>query len=81
MIGVTMPPWLQQVLVALLVAGCLAVVLWWAVRAVRGKSSVLGRCCAKGCPPQSAATKPEGGAQRKVFLSAEALASRARNKR
>ena len=72
--------WLQNLLVMLLVAGCVAVVLGGIVRAFRGERSSLGRCCTKGCPPQSPVDKPVDGAQRVVFLPAESLAERARKK-
>ncbi|MGA2499472.1 MAG: hypothetical protein ABSH20_17160 [Tepidisphaeraceae bacterium] len=80
MIGLTMSPWLQNLLVWLLVGGCAAVVLGGVVRAFRGRSSPLGRCCAKGCPPESPAAKPVDGSQHVVFLPAESLAGRARKK-
>ena len=80
MIGLTMSPWLQNLLVLLLVAGCAAVVLGGVVRAFRGKSSSLGRCCTKGCQPQSAGVKPVDGVQHVVFLPAESLAERVRKK-
>jgi hypothetical protein len=67
--------WLQHLLVLLLVAACLAAVGWQVVRALAGRRSRLGQCCAKGCEPKPAG--PAAGAtNRVVFLPVEMLRKR-----
>lgn len=69
-----MPLWLQHALVVALVAGCVLVVAWQSLRTLRGKKSVVGKCCAKGCPPAAAAEpKPD---QRVHFMPVEMLRKR-----
>jgi hypothetical protein len=41
--------WLQTLLVLLAVAACLGYVGWQGVRALSGRRSKAGGCCAKGC--------------------------------
>ena len=46
----------QHLLVIALVTICVVIVAWQGVRALVGKRSKLGSCCAKGCSP--APTQP-----------------------
>jgi hypothetical protein len=80
MIGLTMSPWMQQFLVFVLVAGCLGAVLIGVIRSLRGRSSSIGRCCAKGCAAAPIPANPQGSARGVAFLPAESLAIRARHK-
>ena len=68
-----MPLWLQHLLVVLLVAGCVLVVGWQALQTLWGKKSVIGKCCAKGCPPAAAEPKAD---QRVHFMPVEMLRKR-----
>ena len=70
-----MTPFLQHTIVLTLVALCLVYALWQASRALSGKRSKLGSCCAKGCASQS--PKPAGqGGQRIHFLPSDMLRKR-----
>jgi hypothetical protein len=66
-----MPIWLQNLLVILAVAMGAGFLFWQGWRALAGKRSKLGSCCAKGCgahePP-----KP-GSGERIAFLPVEML--------
>jgi hypothetical protein len=80
-----MPLWLQNLLVLLLVAACLAWVGRQAWQSLRGRRSRLGSCCAKGCAapepsPQDSATDKAVPAtpQRVQFIPVEMLSRRAR---
>jgi hypothetical protein len=68
-----MPLWLQHSLVLALVAGCVAVVAWQSFQTLRGKKSVVGKCCTKGCPPATGEPKAD---QRVHFLPVEMLRKR-----
>jgi hypothetical protein len=66
-----MPVLLQHILVLTLVAACAGYAIWGTVQTLFGKRSVLGKCCAKGCPTDEA---PKATAtQRVVFLPVEML--------
>lgn len=77
--------WLQHILVLLIVAACFAVVVRQAVRALVGKKSKLGACCAKGCGAGGAAggagdgaggaAKPQAAGGRVVFFPSHMLAA------
>ena len=71
-----MPMWLQHLLVLLIVAGCVGVVAWQGVRALIGRRSKLGSCCAKGCE-----TTEQPKKERVVFLPSEMLTSSSRRPR
>lgn len=60
----------QNIIVLSLVAICVVIVAWQATRALHGKRSKLGSCCAKGCEP-----KPEQG-HRVQFIPVEMLRKR-----
>ena len=70
-----MTPWLQHTIVLTLVALCVAYAVWQASRALTGKRSKLGSCCAKGCASQSPKTNEQGG-QRIHFLPSDMLRKR-----
>lgn len=55
-----MSPLLQTILALSAVAICLAYVGWQGYRALLGKRSRIGSCCAKGCREQ---TKPANSGQ------------------
>jgi hypothetical protein len=59
----------QHILVLLIVALCIAYVLWQAFGSFFGRRSSLGKCCENGCDPAKQATT---GAQH--FLPRDALA-------
>jgi hypothetical protein len=63
--------WLQHLLVLLMVAACVAVVAFQAVRTLRGRGSRLGSCCAKGCEGNTPAAPSSG--KRIIFLPVEML--------
>jgi len=71
-----MSPLLQDILVLLIVAVCVAYVGWQAYRTLRGKRSRVGSCCATGCakPPEPAAPSKD----RIIYIPAEML-KRGRN--
>jgi hypothetical protein len=79
-----MPLWLQNLVVLLVVAACLAWVTRQAWQSLRGRRSRLGSCCAKGCAPQQ--TPQDSGAdktvapapQRVQFIPVEMLSRRVR---
>ena len=60
--------WLQHLLVALIVLACASFVVWQTVRALSGKRSKAGGCCATGC----AEPRP-GQSNRVVFMPVEML--------
>jgi len=67
--------WLQHLLVGVIVLACAAVVVWQSARALGGKRSKVGGCCAKGCGEQAA--KPlETQGKRVVFMPVEMLSRR-----
>ncbi len=72
-----MAMWLQNLVVIVAVAGCVAFIAWQFVGTLfsRGK---LGSCCAKGCSRTQAEAKGKAGEgdQRVVFLPAEFLTRR-----
>ncbi len=61
-----MPMWSQHVVVLLIVAGCALFVLWQA------RSSLLGRCCSKGCRGRTGKDDPD----RRIFIPIETLRRR-----
>ncbi|MGH7177186.1 MAG: hypothetical protein ACREJC_07395 [Tepidisphaeraceae bacterium] len=64
---------LQHLLVLAISLGCACVVLWQAVRTLRGRGK-LGACCAKGC---DASEKPASSTDtRAQFLPLEMLSRR-----
>ena len=63
-----MPPWLQHVLVLLLVLLALLWVLRQVIQTFRKASGGLGSCCSKGCGSADAEAKP-----RAVFIPLENL--------
>ena len=68
-----MPLWLQHTLAIALAAACVAVLVIGALRTLRGRTSGVGNCCAKGCE----STPPAGRAAEKVlFIPADALRRR-----
>jgi hypothetical protein len=70
---------LQNLLVFLVVAGCVAWVGSQAFRTLRGKRSKIGSCCARGCEsPQTSerSKKPAGGV---AFIPLERLSRRRRD--
>ena len=72
-----MAPWLQHLLVLLIIAGSVAFVVRQMVRTFQMKKSKLGACCAKGCAhdgPQDHPTQAPAG--RVQFLPVESLARR-----
>ena len=67
--------WIQNLIVLLAVAGCLAFVGRQAFQTLRGRKSKIGSCCAKGC---SASAPPAGKPTERVhFLPVEMLKSTA----
>ena len=70
-----MATWMQNLLVLLLVAGCLAVVGWQIFSTLFGGKGRMGSCCAKGCASQqpSAPQNSPAGVERVVFFPAELL--------
>ncbi len=76
-----MPLWLQNLVVLLLVAACLAWVGRQAFQSLRGRRSRLGSCCAKGCaaPPQNASTEKPAAGQPIQFIPVEMLSRGPRN--
>ena len=73
-----MPLIAQNLLVLLLVAGCVAWVGRQAFQSLRGRRSKLGSCCAKGCAASSPqpGDKPSAAAPRIAFIPLEQLARR-----
>lgn len=61
----------QNIVVLVVVLGCLAVVAVQGFSALRGKRSKLGSCCSRGCQPPAAQGK--GKTERIVFLPVEML--------
>jgi hypothetical protein len=41
--------WIQNLIIFALLTACLAYVGWHGVRAILGRKSKLGSCCARGC--------------------------------
>jgi hypothetical protein len=65
--------WLQNLIIVLLVTACLAYVAWHGIRAILGRKSKLGSCCAKGCSSvadEQLAKKPTSSVQ---FMPVEML--------
>lgn len=72
-----MSVWIQHLLVLVIVCGAVAFVAWQVLRGLRGKSSRVGSCCARGCaaPTNDAAPTDDrpARAERVVFLPLERL--------
>jgi hypothetical protein len=68
-----MPLWLQNLIVLLIVVACCWTVARQFYLALRGKSSSIGSCCAKGC--SAYAPKPDAAAPIH-FLPADSLRRR-----
>lgn len=64
-----MSPLLQNILALSLVGLCLAYVAWQGYRALLGKRSRIGSCCAKGCSEKA---KPPAAGQ-VAFLPVDML--------
>jgi hypothetical protein len=75
-----MPLIIQNLLVLLLVAACVAWVGRQAFQSLRGRRSKLGSCCAKGCTTTAPEAKPteqqSPAAPRIAFIPLEQLARR-----
>ena len=65
--------WLQNLAIVLLAALAAAVVIWQAVRTLRGKGGGIGSCCSKGC---GQAQDPKKPAPQVVFFPADMLRRR-----
>ena len=70
---ICMPMWLQHTFVAILVAACVATVVWGAVRTLWGKRSRLGSCCSKGCGDSAPADPARPRPERVVFFPSDSL--------
>ena len=69
--------WAQNLVVAIAIAACAALVLWQGVRALRGKPGALSGCgTCKSCRPAAPSNGNSGKAERIVFLPVEMLARR-----
>jgi len=68
-----MPIGIQTIIVLAAVAGCVWMIGHQLFRALLGKPSKIGSCCAKGCASQ--APKPESGSPLQ-FIPAESLRRR-----
>ena len=68
-----MPLWLQNLIVLFVVGSCCWTVGHQFYRALRGQSSTIGSCCAKGCSARAPAPGAAGPVQ---FLPADSLRRR-----
>lgn len=76
--------WLQDIIIFLAVAACIAYILMQLKGTFAGKHGKIGSCCAKGCPPPGQTRAParaRGGASAEIFLPVEDLVRRRQTKR
>jgi hypothetical protein len=66
---------LQHLIVLTLVAGCLGYVGWQGVRALSGRRSKVGGCCAKGCATV-AQEQAKTGISKVQFMPVEMVGNR-----
>jgi hypothetical protein len=68
--------WLQNFVVLAAVAACLGYVGWQAVRALSGRRSKVGGCCAKGCATVALEQQNKAAEPKVQFMPVEMLARR-----
>lgn len=73
-----MQPWLQHLLVLLLVGACFGYVAWQGGKTLFGRKSKLGACCSKGCGEHApmSSSSDEKKPERVIFLPVEMLTKR-----